>query len=159
MEQSKNYRHIIRIANSDLKGDKNIAYALRYVKGVGFAFSNAICKLTGIEGNKKTGELSDAEIAKIETVLKEPVKAGVPAWMLNRKKDPDTGIDKHLIGTDVKYVTENDIKMMKKIKCYKGVRHSLGLPVRGQRTRSNFRKNKGNVLGVRVRAGAKAGKV
>jgi small subunit ribosomal protein S13 len=159
MEQSINYRHIIRIANSDLKGDKNIAYALRYVKGVGFAFSNAICRIIGIDARKKTGELSDAEIAKIEAVLKEPLKAGVPAWMLNRKKDPDTGIDKHLFGTDVKYVTENDIKMMKKIKCYKGVRHSLGLPTRGQRTRSNFRKNKGNVLGVRVRSGAKAGKV
>ena len=159
MEQSQNYRHIVRIVNSDLKGDKNIAYALRYVKGVGFAFSNALCKLAGVNGNKKTGELTEAEVAKIESILKAPLKAGVPVWMFNRKRDPDTGADKHLVGTDVKYVMENDIKMMKKIKCYKGVRHSLGLPVRGQRTRSNFRKNKGNVLGVKARPGSKAGKV
>jgi small subunit ribosomal protein S13 len=49
--------------------------------------------------------------------------------------------------------------MMKRIRSYKGVRHSLGLPVRGQRTRSNFRKNKGKVLGVKRKEGAKAGRV
>jgi small subunit ribosomal protein S13 len=158
MEPSQEYKHIVRIANADLKGEKHIAYALRYVKGVGFAFSNAICKLAGIDGHKKTGDLTDAEVVKIESILREPSKAGIPAWLFNRKKDPDTGADKHLVGTDVKYVMENDIKMMKKIKCYKGVRHSLELPVRGQRTRSNFRKKKGNVIGVKSRPGAKAGK-
>ena len=57
------------------------------------------------------------------------------------------------------FTQDNDIKMMKKMRSYKGIRHSLGLPVRGQRTKSNFRKNKGKVLGVRKKEGAKAGKV
>ena len=50
---------------------------------------------------------------------------------------------------DLSFAEENDIKMMKKIRSYRGVRHGMGLPVRGQRTKSNFRKNKGKVsLGV-----------
>ena len=57
------------------------------------------------------------------------------------------------------FTQDNDIKMLKKIKSYKGIRHSLGLPVRGQRTRSNFRKNKGKVMGVKRKEGAKADKV
>ena len=55
----------------------------------------------------------------------------------------------HLINTDLDLSKDGDIKRMKKVKSYKGLRHTWGLPVRGQRTRSNFRKNKGKVsLGV-----------
>ena len=78
--------------------------------------------------------------------------------MLNRRNDPEDGSDKHLLSSDLKFTVENDIKMMKKIKCYKGVRHSLGQPVRGQRTKSNFRRNKGKVMGVVRKAVAPAAK-
>ncbi len=88
------------------------------------------------------------------------MKFGTPVWMLNRRKDLELGEDRHLITSDLTFTQDNDIKMLKKIRSYKGVRHILGQPVRGQRTKSNFRKNKGKVhLGVKVRAGAKAGRV
>jgi small subunit ribosomal protein S13 len=79
--------------------------------------------------------------------------------MLNRKKDPEDNLDRHLIGSSLTFTQDNDIKMLKKIKSYKGLRQSLGLPARGQRTKSNFRKNKGKVLGVKRKGGSKAGRV
>jgi len=79
--------------------------------------------------------------------------------MLNRRNDYETNENMHLIGPDIKYVQENDIKLMKKIRSYKGIRHMKGLPVRGQRTKANFRRNKGKgSLGVQ-RKKVKSGRV
>lgn len=112
-------------------------------------FSNAVMHTAGIPANKKTGELTDTEVNRIEEIIKDPLKYNIPIWMLNRRSDVDTGVDKHLTSTDVKYEMENDIKMMKKIRSYKGWRHALGLTVRGQSTKGHFRKNKGKAsLGV-----------
>ena len=58
----------------------------------------------------------------------------------------------------LKMAKENDVKRMKTIRCYKGVRHAFNLPVRGQRTKSNFRRNKGKVMGVKRNPNAKTGK-
>ena len=82
-----------------------------------------------------------------------PKKFNIPLWLLNRRKDPETNEDKHLITDDIRFVQENDVKILKKIKSYKGVRHMHGLPTRGQRTKSNFRRNKGNVIGVKRKKG------
>ena len=158
-EQKQELKYFVRIANTDLDGNKAIGHALSKIKGLSFMFSNAVLNTAGIEKMKKTGYLSDSEASKIDEIIKEPSKFGIPPWLFNRKKDPEDGTDKHLIGTTLAFTQDNDIKMMKKIKSYKGIRHMLGLPVRGQRTKSNFRKNKGKVLGVKRKEGIKAGKV
>ena len=93
--------------------------------------------------------MSEAETKRIEEVIVNPLKFGIPSWMLNRRKDMETGEDRHLVVNDLIFTQETDVKMMKKMRTYKGVRHMLGGPVRGQRTRSNFRKNKGKVMGVK----------
>ena len=161
MEEKKdNFRHFVRIGNTDLEGNKNIANALRKIKGVGFQFANAVCNSVGLDTNKKTGYLNSDIVKKVDSVLKDPLKFNIPVWMLNRKKDPETGENRHLVMADLDLTKDNDIKMMKKIRCYKGIRHMRGLPVRGQKTKNNFRRNKGKVsLGVKRKAGAKAGKV
>lgn len=150
------FRHLVRIANTDLQGKQATAYALSKVKGIGLNLSFVICKLSGIDINKKVGDLTDAEIAKLNSMVKEPHKQKIPNWMLNRRKDLETGEDLHLIGNDMVFVQQNDIKLMRKLKNYRGVRHALKLPVRGQKTRSNFRPNKGKVTGVKT-AGKKKG--
>jgi small subunit ribosomal protein S13 len=152
------FRQLVRIANSDMKGEKKMINSLRNISGVSFMFANMLCELAKIDPNKKTGDITDQEIARIESVLKDPLRAGAPVWILNRRKDLESGKDMHIITTDLMVIKDNDIKLMKKIKCYKGVRHIRGLPVRGQNTRSKFRKNKGNAMGVKKRPGAKAGK-
>ncbi|MEK6984585.1 MAG: 30S ribosomal protein S13 [Nanoarchaeota archaeon] len=152
-------KYFVRIANTDLEGNKGIFLALTKVKGINFMLSNAVLNVAGIEKTKKTGYLTDTEAAKIEDIIKLPLKFGIPPWLFNRKRDPEENIDKHLVGSSLSFTQDNDIKMMKKMKSYRGIRHSLGLPVRGQRTKSNFRRNKGKVLGVKRKEGTKAGRV
>ncbi|MBI2655469.1 30S ribosomal protein S13 [Candidatus Woesearchaeota archaeon] len=158
-EEKQELKYFVRIANTDLDGNKAIGNALIKIKGISFMLSNAICRAAAIDPAKKTGYLNDNEVSRIDEAIKEPSKFRVPPWLFNRRKDPEDNADKHLIGSGLTFTQDNDIKMMKKIKSYKGIRHMLGLPVRGQRTRSNFRKNKGKVLGVKRKEKSKAGKV
>ena len=158
-EQKQELKYFVRIANTDLDGNKPIQHSLIKIKGISFMLSNAILNTASIQKTKKTGYLSDEEVAKIDEILKDPLQFKLPAWLFNRRFDPEDNLSRHLIGTNLTFTQDNDIKMMKKIKSYKGVRHSLGLPVRGQRTRSNFRKNKGKVMGVRRKEGSKGGRV
>ena len=143
------FKHLIRIANTDLEGKKHILYALRKIKGVDIMFANMACACAGIEKTKKAGELLDGEAEKLNDIILNPVKYGAPEWMLNRRKDIETGEDTHLLMADLDFAKEQDIKRMKKCKSYKGLRHQWGLPVRGQRTKSNFRRQKGKGLGVK----------
>ena len=143
-------KHIVRIANTDLKGTKQIVIALSDVKGIGMMFAHALCQVGNLDGRRAVGTLTDAELQRIDEILKQPTKFGIPDWLLNRRQDPELGANRHMVTNDMIFVQENDVKMMTKMKCWKGVRHMLGQPVRGQKTRSKFRKNKGNVMGVRV---------
>ena len=158
-EPKQELKYFVRIANTDLDGNKPIGNALTKIKGISFMFSNAILNVAMIDKTKKAGYLSEDQVSRIDDILKEPSKFGIPQWFFNRKKDPEDGTDKHLLGATLTFTQDNDIKMMKKMKSYKGIRHSLGLPVRGQRTRSNFRRNKGKVMGVKKKEGTKSGKV
>lgn len=143
------FKHLIRIANTDLDGKKHILIAMRKIKGVDIMFANMALSVAGIDKEKKAGELLDNEAAKLNEIILSPKKFGAPEWMLNRRKDPETGVDGHLLMADLDFSKENDIKRMKKVKSYKGLRHQARLPVRGQRTKSNFRRNKGKGLGVK----------
>ena len=144
------FKHLVRIANTDLEGKKAIVYALKDIKGVGVPLAHAICSALKIDGMKKIGDTTEVDVKRLDDAVKAPSTVGIPAWMLNRRKDPETGQNKHVITNDLIFNKENDIKQMKRIKSYKGVRHSIGQPVRGQRTRSNFRANKGKVVGVKT---------
>ncbi len=148
-EEKSNFRYIVRIANTDLDGNRSIGNSMLKIKGVGPVYANMVCKLAGVNKRKKTGELMDQEIEQIQKVIENPKVAGTPSWMFNRRKDYETGEDKHLLGPDLKYVQDNDLRRLQKIKSNRGLRHSWGLPVRGQRTRSNFRKSKGKAVGVK----------
>ena len=148
-------KQIIRIANTDLKGTINTFFALSKIYGVSFSFANAVCNYLNLDRKKLIGSYSEEEIKKIEEVIRNPLKNQFPVFMLNRRKDTDTGKDEHLLGSDLKLRKELDIKRMKTIKSYKGIRHGLGLPVRGQSTRSHF--HKGKSLGVKKPKKSKTG--
>ncbi len=142
------FKHIIRLANADLNGNRKVITSLQAIRGVSFMMANAVCKVAGVDPDKKAGKLTDEEVSKLEIVAKEPVKFGVPEWMFNRRKDIETGKTEHLVGVDLQVRLEEDMRRMKMMKSYKGIRHMFHLPVRGQRTRSNFRRSKGKVMGV-----------
>ncbi len=142
-------KELVRIANADIKGTQQTYSGLAKIKGVSFGFSNAICQILNLDKQTKIGELTDEQIQKVEQLLKEP-EGKVPSFMLNRQKDPDTGKNKHLFSADLKLQLELDIRRMKRIKSYKGMRHAIGQPVRGQRTKSHFRH--GRTVGVMKKA-------
>ncbi|MBN2330464.1 MAG: 30S ribosomal protein S13, partial [Candidatus Aenigmarchaeota archaeon] len=91
-------------------------------------------------GDKRVGDLSEGELKRIEDIIANPGKHGISPWLCNRRSDPEDGADKHLISAQLELRRKMDINELKKRKCYRGVRHIIGLPVRGQRTRSSFRK-------------------
>jgi small subunit ribosomal protein S13 len=120
--------------------------ALSAVKGVGPRLARAIVEAAGLNPEQRAGFITDDEIAKIEEVLNEPTKYKIPHWMLNRQKDMATGKNKHITGADLDFQLKMDIDYMMKTKNWRGVRHGLGLKVRGQRTRTTGRR--GRTVGV-----------
>lgn len=146
---SKEFRYILRITGTDIDGTLKVLYALTKIKGISLNLANAIIQKTGMNPEKRAGFLTEAEAGKIEQIIQEPKKFGLPQWLLNRRKDLETGEDRHLIGPDLVLRTNMDIKRMKEMKSWRGYRHAYGLKVRGQRTRSTGRK--GKAVGVKVK--------
>lgn len=144
--EEEEYRYIVRIAGTDVEGDKKIPYGLSKIRGIGLRTGEIICYLTGIDPKKKIGYLSDGEIKKLDKAVSSLDKLNVPKWLLNRRKDLATGKDFHVIGSELAMALREDLNRLRKIRSYRGIRHELGLPVRGQRTRTSFRK--GTTIGV-----------
>lgn len=110
-----------RFAGVDLPENKRVEISLTYLYGIGRSASNKILSKTGIEKNKRMKDLSDAEINK----LREEIEKNYTVEGDLRRSE----------GLNVKRLTE--------INCYRGMRHRKGLPVRGQRTRTNARTRRG----------------
>jgi len=144
---SEEFKHIVRIAGKDLSGEKRVQLALSDLKGVNVNYARAVAYAANVDPFTKLGELTEEQIQLVEKILKNPAQHGIPAWMLNRRKDFETGRDLHLIGTDVDIAVRSDIGRERRIRSRRGIRHELGLPVRGQRTRTTGRK--GLVVGVK----------
>ncbi|MEM2250566.1 MAG: 30S ribosomal protein S13 [Candidatus Hadarchaeales archaeon] len=145
-------KHIVRIAGHDLDGKKAVHHALLGIKGVSFSLARAVAYAANIDPFRKIGTLTEEEVKKIEDVLKDPLAHGIPAWMLNRRKDYETGKDTHLVGPEIDFYVKMDIDREKRIRSRRGIRHELGLPVRGQRTRTTGRR--GMTVGVVRKKGA-----
>ncbi len=154
------FKHIVRLAGKDLTGEKQTQLALADLKGVSSTFARAVAYAADIDPFTKLGNLNKEQVERLEQVLKNPAEHGIPSWMLNRRKDYDTGKDLHLLGANVAMATRADIGRERRIRSRRGIRHELGLPVRGQRTRTTGRK--GLVVGVKrkeVRIREEAAKV
>lgn len=119
-----------RISGVDLPKHKHIAYALPYLFGVGKKLSFEICAKTGIAPNKKTEELTEAEVKRIRDILESDYR----------------------VEGDLRREIQTNIKRLMDIGCYRGLRHRKGLPVRGQRTHTNGRTRKGPRKAVLARA-------
>ena len=153
MEEKEKKKHrqeekeevLVRILGYDVLGSRTIYAGLTRIKGVSWTLSNAVCKILNLDKKKRISELTKEEVSKIEAALQ---KLEVADYMKNRRKDLGDGETTHLLGPNLDIKKEFDIKRLKKIKSYRGQRHSLKLPSRGQRTRSNFRRG-GGAVGVK----------
>jgi small subunit ribosomal protein S13 len=123
-----------RILGVDIPNDKLVEIALTYLYGVGPATAKEICAEVGIQPGTRAKNLTDDELGRIAGLLD---KSYVVEGQLRRQ------------------VMQN-IQRLKKIGCYRGIRHGRGLPVRGQRTRTNARTRKGKKKTVAVKKSVKA---
>jgi small subunit ribosomal protein S13 len=144
---SAEFRHIVRVAGTDIDGSKKLAYGLAKIRGLGVSLSNALIKACGLDPNLRFGYLTDADVQRIELALENPSAHGVPEWVLNRQKELESGRATNLVGANLTLAVKSDIELMKQMRSWKGVRHSLGLKVRGQRTKTTGRT--GRTVGVR----------
>ncbi len=110
-----------RISGVDLPNEKRIEIALTYIYGIGRTFSNEILAKCNISPDVRVKDLTDAEITQIRKVIES---------------------DYHVEG-DLRRDTAMNIKRLTEIGCYRGRRHRVSLPVRGQRTKTNARTRKG----------------
>ncbi len=142
---------IIRIAGRDINGNFKIIRGLMQIKGIGYSMAKALALAYKneykISEETMMKDLSDPQVVQLEAMLKEPQKIKeIPKYMLNRRKDPETGEDVHMVGVDLSVKVKQDIDHMIKIQTWVGHRHQYGQKVRGQRTRSTGRT--GETIGV-----------
>jgi len=111
---------VVRIVGVDLP-NKRLEIALTYVYGVGPTLSKELIEKTGLDGNKRANDLTESEIAEL-------------------RKELETN---YAVEGDLRRKVNNDVQRLKDIKSYRGFRHSVGLPCRGQKTKCNARSWKG----------------
>jgi len=112
---------VARIAGVDIPDNKKVPYSLAYIYGIGIKSGFKICEQAGIDPEKRVKDLTEEEIAKLRKIIETEYK----------------------VEGDLRKEIAMNIKRLIEIGCYRGVRHRLGLPVRGQRTRTNARTRKG----------------
>jgi len=110
-----------RIVGVDIPNDKPTFIALRYIYGIGPTLAMEVCRKAQIDPQVRAGKLSEEELRRIATVL-----------------DSD-----YVIEGQLRRQVQQNIARLRDIQCYRGLRHRRGLPVRGQRTRTNARTRKG----------------
>jgi len=143
---SREFRHVLRVAGTNIDGTKKVVYGLSHIRGVGASYAAAVVRAAEVRPELRMGDLSEEEVQKLEDVMRDPAKYALPPRIFNRRKGLDSGRDVHLIGADLALSQKSDIDFMADIRSWKGIRHSLGLKVRGQRTRTTGRK--GRAVGV-----------
>ena len=109
------------IAGVNIPTNKRVVIALQYIHGIGPAAAKEITEKVGIESARRVNQLSDAEVLQIRETI-----------------DRD-----HTVEGDLRRETSMNIKRLMDLGCYRGLRHRRGLPLRGQRTRTNARTRKG----------------
>ena len=145
----EDFSYIIRIADTDIDGQKPVVTALTSVKGIGMRTSAVICGLLNLEHTMLAGNMSAEQQEQLKSVINDYAsimdeKSSI--WMLNRQRDLESGDEVHQFGIDVKMSLGDDIERLRSMKTYRGVRHASRQKVRGQRGRSNGRR--GLTLGV-----------
>jgi len=124
---------LARIAGVDLPREKRVETALTYIFGVGLTTSKQILAKTGVDPNIRVRELAEGDVARLREVLEREYR----------------------VEGDLRRQIAMNIRRLSEISCYRGIRHRRGLPVRGQRTRTNARIRKGprRTVGVRRKKG------
>jgi len=115
VDHNPDFKYIVRLSNTDINGEKNVIYGITTVKGIGLHMASLITDKTGINRYMKIGDLSDDQIEKLQNAI-DNISQNAPKWMLNHRKDYDTGKNIHLIGNEIVIRLRDEINIMKKIR-------------------------------------------
>ncbi|MFP3265534.1 MAG: 30S ribosomal protein S13 [Acidilobus sp.] len=156
------FAQVVRIANTDVPGEDTLIYGLSRIKGIGYTTALAIARKLGVDPTTHIGYLPPDLLKKLEDAINDLTRLSLPPWLYNRRKDYETGQDKHLVGAELMFAARHDIDREIRMSSWKGVRHKLGYKVRGQKTRTTGRT--GMTVGVKRAAalpgaGGEGGKV
>ncbi|ESQ25841.1 MAG: archaeal ribosomal protein S13P [uncultured Acidilobus sp. JCHS] len=152
MPERSSFSQVVRIANTDISGEETLVYGLSRIKGLGYTTALAIARKLGLDPTVRVGYLSAEALKRVEDAVNDLTKLGLPSWLYNRRKDYETGQDRHLVGAELIFAARRDIEREIKISSWRGVRHKLGYKVRGQRTHTTGRT--GMTVGVSKAAAA-----
>ncbi len=138
------FSNLLRLIGTSIEGHRTLAFGLSTIRGVGRRLARAIVEIAhredpSIDARMRIGQLTEAQQKRLVEMIADPVKFGIPTWMVNRQKDLRTGVDRHISGTDLELMMKFDVDRMKRTRSWKGIRHMYGLKVRGQRTRTTGR--------------------
>ncbi|KAH9386140.1 small subunit ribosomal protein S18e [Nematocida major] len=140
--ESAQMQDIIRMYNTNINGRSTIVRSLTGIRGIGLRISNLICKKAEIDTSLRAGQVEQEKLSLISKILEAPQEFGIPVWMLNRQRDPQTGENKQLIANQVEADYRLYLERAKRLKHIRGLRLLKGLKVNGQRTKSNGRRGK-----------------
>jgi len=146
IQNPNDFVHILRMQNTNINGKQKAPFALRIIKGLGRRFTILVMKIAQIDLNKRAGELTEADVEKISDIIAKPKEYGIPMWFLNRQRCLKDGSNSQLISNMIDTRLREDLERMKKARQHRGLRHYLGVKVRGQKTKSSGRT--GKTLGV-----------
>jgi small subunit ribosomal protein S13 len=140
------FRHLVRIKSTDLEGHLPVSLGLSKITGVNRRLAQTIVKILKIPMSERIGSLTDSTIKDIENIISDPISAGIPDWLVNRRKDIQTGENQHLSEAQLILQNKQDIERYIRMRSRKGIRHQFKLKVRGQKTRTHG--SKGSTVGV-----------
>jgi small subunit ribosomal protein S18e len=146
------FQHILRLLNTNVDGRQKIMFALTAIKGCGRRYAGVVCRKAEVDMNKRAGELEPAQLERIMDIMQNPKKYKIPDWFLNRQKDSKDGKFSQLLSNNLDNKLREDLEHLKKIRVHRGLRHSWGLRVRGQHTKTTGRR--GRTMGVSKKKGA-----
>jgi len=152
MPERSSFSQVVRIANTDISGEETLVYGLSRIKGIGYITALAIARKLGLDPTVRVGYLSAEALKRVEDAVNDLTRLGLPSWLYNRRKDYETGQDRHLVGAELIFAARRDIEREMKISSWRGVRHKLGYKVRGQKTHTTGRT--GMTIGVSKAAAA-----
>jgi len=140
------FRHLVRIKSTDLEGYLTVTLGLSKISGVNRRLAEAIVRTLKIPLSERVGYLTDSTIKEMEAIISDPTSVNIPAWLVNRRKDRQTGDDLHITEAQLILQTKQDVERYIRIRSRRGIRHSFKLKVRGQRTRTHGKG--GSTVGV-----------
>ena len=144
-QKKPEFRNLLRVIGTSIEGHRPMIFGLSSIPGVGRVLATAICRVYSeidptFDPNMRIGMLTETQETKLVEIIKNPVKFGIPEYMVNRQKDLRTGDSRHIAGVELELVIKQDVDRMKRIRSWKGIRHMYNLKVRGQRTRTTGRR-------------------